>query len=159
MKLSLLPKMVISNFVGFALVAYLYLTGVLVPAFTSDESHMALIIAGTLLLGILANFWFAYKLTYNKARIHPEVFRIKFEFVQDIGNYLVTLGLIGTAIGLLIAVRGIDWASLASAEGISSLGAGMTTLTYNTILGGAAWIWHSINTRAINTRIELMNYE
>ncbi len=79
----------------------------------------------------------------------------KISVVKQIANILVFLGLIGTVIGFIIALSGID-AKAASDTGnvagmIGKLIAGMSVALYTTLLGAILNLWLTINYRLLTT--------
>lgn len=150
----LISKLVLLNFGIACGLFYLYNIGVLIPAFTADASGIPFAILGLFLVGLISIFRFASNIVMDN--IH-----VKFEFVRDIGEYLVTLGLIGTCMGLLALFNGVDLSLLGNPEGLSTVGKslknGISVLSYNTIIAALAWIAHSVNARMVLTQIDLNN--
>ena len=70
-------------------------------------------------------------------------------FVRSIAGSLVLLGLIGTVIGFIIALSGVDPAGVSDIKAIapmvSTLIAGMSTALYTTLVGSVLNIWLMIN--------------
>jgi hypothetical protein len=87
--------------------------------------------------------------------------------VRHLANSLVFLGLIGTVIGFIIALSGVDPAKVGDAENIapmvSALIQGMSTALVTTLVGGVLNIWIMANyqmlatgtARLINAIVEL----
>ena len=75
--------------------------------------------------------------------------------VRQIANSLVFLGLIGTVIGFIIALSGVDPTSVSQVEKIapmvSILISGMSVALYTTLLGAVLNLWLSINQRILTT--------
>ncbi len=148
----LIAKLTVWNFALACLTFFLYKVGVLLPAFLDDSSHVSYLIASTFLFGLASIFYFAWNLTMDDIKI-------KFQYVGDIGSYLVTLGLIGTSIGILHMVQGVDLSALGDPEKMGAMGeamsGGLKTLSYCTILGASSLLWHVVNYRIVLTQIEL----
>ena len=91
----------------------------------------------------------------------------KITLVRHLGNSLVFLGLIGTVIGFIMALSGVDPTKVADAENIapmvSALISGMSTALVTTLVGGVLNIWIMANyqmlatgtARLINAVVEL----
>ena len=75
--------------------------------------------------------------------------------VRHIANALVFLGLIGTVIGFIIALSGVDPESAAKAENVTAMVAtligGMSVALYTTLVGGVLYIWLIVNHRILTT--------
>ena len=75
--------------------------------------------------------------------------------VRHIANSLVFLGLIGTVIGFIIALSGVDPAAATDVENvatmISTLIKGMSVAMYTTLIGSVLYIWLIINYRILVT--------
>jgi hypothetical protein len=69
--------------------------------------------------------------------------------VRHIANMLVLLGLIGTVLGFIIALSGVDPARVADVEAIapmvSTLISGMSTALYTTLVGAILNVWLTAN--------------
>jgi len=70
-------------------------------------------------------------------------------YVRGIAGGLVLLGLIGTVIGFIIALSGVDPAGVSDVKSVapmvSTLIAGMSTALYTTLVGSVLNIWLTIN--------------
>jgi hypothetical protein len=75
--------------------------------------------------------------------------------VRHIANALVFLGLIGTVIGFIIALSGIDPESASKAENVAAMVAtligGMSVALYTTLIGAVLYIWLSVAYRILVT--------
>lgn len=80
---------------------------------------------------------------------------LKTEWLDNIGQWLVGLGLLGTVIGFSIALSGIDQGAVADASGaqgaVAQLMNGMKVALNTTLLGASLAIWHEINMRMLRT--------
>lgn len=69
--------------------------------------------------------------------------------VRQVANSLVLLGLIGTVIGFIIALSGVDPSSVSDVQAVSpmvaELVAGMSVALYTTLVGAALHLWLTIN--------------
>lgn len=81
----------------------------------------------------------------------------RIQIVRNIANMLVFLGLIGTVIGFIIALSGVDEQAVSEADSVASMVAtlirGMSVALYTTLLGAVLNVWLSINYRMLSTGI------
>ena len=75
--------------------------------------------------------------------------------VRQIANALVFLGLIGTVIGFIIALSGVDPESASKAENVAAMVAtligGMSVALYTTLIGAVLYIWLTVAYRILVT--------
>lgn len=75
--------------------------------------------------------------------------------VRHIANALVVLGLIGTVIGFIIALSGVDPASASNADSVAAMVAtlisGMSVALYTTLVGAVLHVWLIVNYRILTT--------
>ncbi|MGI9386314.1 MAG: MotA/TolQ/ExbB proton channel family protein [Methyloligellaceae bacterium] len=75
--------------------------------------------------------------------------------VRQIANSLVFLGLIGTVIGFIIALSGVDPQATAQADNVaamvSTLIRGMSVALYTTLVGAVLNVWLTVNHRILAT--------
>jgi small-conductance mechanosensitive channel len=75
--------------------------------------------------------------------------------VRQVANSLVFLGLIGTVIGFIIALSGVDAKTVSDVNSISTmvgtLISGMSLALYTTLLGAVLNVWLNINHRILAT--------
>ncbi len=91
--------------------------------------------------------------------IHAGALRLKLTDrivgVRHVANSLIFLGLIGTVIGFIIALSGIDPAAAAEVENIksmvSSLINGMSVAMYTTLVGAVLHVWLNVSHRILVT--------
>ncbi|MFQ5936344.1 MAG: MotA/TolQ/ExbB proton channel family protein [Acidiferrobacterales bacterium] len=73
--------------------------------------------------------------------------------VHHIANTLVFLGLVGTVIGFIVALSGVDPGSAATAENVAPMVAtlvrGMSIALYTTLIGAVLHVWLMINYRLL----------
>ncbi|MBC8339157.1 MAG: MotA/TolQ/ExbB proton channel family protein [Rhodospirillales bacterium] len=69
--------------------------------------------------------------------------------VRQIANSLVLLGLIGTVIGFIIALSGVDPQAASEVESVaamvSTLISGMSVAMNTTLVGAVLYVWLSVN--------------
>jgi len=75
--------------------------------------------------------------------------------VRHIANALIFLGLIGTVIGFIMALSGVDPESAANAENVAAMVAtligGMSVALYTTLIGAVLYIWLTVAYRILVT--------
>lgn len=75
--------------------------------------------------------------------------------VRDVANLLVFLGLIGTVIGFIISLSGVDAQAVSRADSVASMVAtliqGMSVALYTTLLGAVLNVWLNVNYRILAT--------
>ena len=75
--------------------------------------------------------------------------------VRHIANALIFLGLIGTVIGFIVALSGVDPAAASEVENVkamvSTLINGMSVALYTTLVGAVFYVWLIINYRLLVT--------
>ena len=80
---------------------------------------------------------------------------IKIAHIHEGAGWLAYLGLIGTVVGFIIALSGVDLGALATAQGVQAmipdLMAGMKVALYTTLSGSFFGIWTEINYRMLHT--------
>ena len=84
----------------------------------------------------------------------------RLNFISDYGNILVMLGLLGTVLGFIIALGGVNPDTVADTAGIrpmvAQLVSGMSLALYTTLVGGWLYIWHLMNSRIVKTGSALL---
>ncbi len=91
--------------------------------------------------------------------VHAGALRLKLSNrianVRHIANSLVFLGLIGTVIGFIIALSGVDPAAITDVENVapmvSTMVGGMALALYTTLVGAVLYVWLIINYRILVT--------
>jgi hypothetical protein len=73
--------------------------------------------------------------------------------VRHLSNGLIFLGLVGTVIGFIVALSGVDPAKASQVENITAMVAtlvsGMSVALYTTLVGAVFYIWLAINYRLL----------
>lgn len=82
--------------------------------------------------------------------------------VRHIASSLVLLGLIGTVIGFIVALSGVDPAASATTDSVAPMVAmlikGMSIALYTTLIGAVLNVWLTLNHRLLSSgAIELFN--
>jgi hypothetical protein len=84
----------------------------------------------------------------------------KIKHIHDGSGWLAYLGLIGTVVGFVIAISGIDLGALSTAQGVQAmvpeLMRGMGVALYTTLAGAFFGLWTEINYRMLATATECL---
>lgn len=164
----LIYRLLVVNFCGACLVAWATVQGYTMEIIREDTSYISLVIIGLFLAGLYTVSTRAYKVSKNlnalKAGQSIDVNSVKFlakgEHVNDISNWLVTLGLLGTVIGFIMALASMDQGQMATAAGVqASIGqlvGGMKVAIYTTLVGAFFGLWLDVNRRILATATVLM---
>jgi len=77
------------------------------------------------------------------------------QIVRNVANLLVFLGLIGTVIGFIISLSGVEPQSVSQSEKVAGMVAtliqGMSIALYTTLLGAVLNVWLNINYRILSS--------
>ena len=121
------PRWWVAHIVLAALVFAAWQAGLLMRAWAADQTYLTVAIAGLWLLGIAASG------------------RRDWRAVAWLAARCFQVGLIGTVVGFIIALSGVDPARAddlnATKEMVAILIAGMSTALYTTLLGALANLW------------------
>ncbi len=162
----LLYRFILANTLLAALAAALAWSGHLLPVFEQDQSRITLAIAALFLVGwgwtlkqliaVSCCLNRAKQLGYRPATpAESDKALLKLEWLDELSEWLVALGLLGTVIGFAMAISDIDQTSVTQAAGardaVAALIAGMRVALNTTLLGAALAIWHQVNLRMLKT--------
>ena len=79
----------------------------------------------------------------------------RIQIIRQIASLLVFLGLIGTVIGFIIALSGVDPQTVSRADSVATMVAqlirGMSVALYTTLLGAVLNVWLTVNHRILAT--------
>lgn len=161
----LMYRIVLTNGIAFISCIWAYYAGYLLKVFERDVSHISLGIVFLFLVGLISVFFRAYRLTVAKNEFDAglpvdktKAYKMpaKNLHIYKIAEYLVTLGLIGNALGFFIALEN---AGTGDPQQIAaSLLAGMSVAFGSTLVGSITgllmWINFSMIETATSTYIE-----
>ena len=163
LKNLLLYRLAILNLAGFAFAAWAWQLGYVEAVYAGDESRITLMITALFVVG-LASAWVRARKIARLLNLSKENRALvvrgtklleKAAHLDDIVNWLVTLGLLGTVIGFAMALSGVDSASLASPAGVQKVAgqlmAGMRIAINTTIVGAVFGLWLDVNRRMVRT--------
>lgn len=166
MRNLLLYRFILANTLFAALAAALAWSGHVLPVFETDQSRITLVIAALFLVGwgstlkqlILVSGALnrSKQIGYRAASpAEGDKALLKVEWLDEVSEWLVALGLLGTVIGFAMALSGVDQTSVTQAAGardaVAALMAGMRVALNTTLLGAALAIWHQVNLRMLKT--------
>lgn len=165
MKKLLLLKYILFNLVAASLLMVAWSEGLVGKVIAADQTYLSLIIFIVFLIG-----WFIC--TRKAIKINNEIDLISEEksgfenhegagsglrlqlfhriaVVKHLGGVLVLLGLIGTVLGFIIALSGVDPNAASDIEHIApmvtALISGMSTALYTTLVGSILNVWLMAN--------------
>lgn len=169
LKNLLLYRFGIVNAVLGGLLAFLASKGYVGTAVDSDPTGIILVIFALFVALLGSTFHRVVKtargLNAIKANKPPmdQPFRkrlTKIKHINDGASWLAYLGLIGTVVGFLIALQGIDLGALSTAQGVQAmvpkLMQGLGVALYTTLSGAFFGIWTEINYRMLHTATECL---
>lgn len=163
LKNLLLYRFGIFNGLATALFGYLASKGYVAMAVAGDPSGITLVITCLFLILGGSTLWRTWKTAkelnalkegrtirqQGMKRVH------KIKHIHDGANWLAYLGLIGTIVGFIIALSGIDMGALSTAQGVQNmvptLMAGMSVALYTTLAGAFFGLWTEVNYRMLET--------
>lgn len=162
----LIYRYVLFNAVCATLTVWLYDQDLLLPLFAADSTHITHGIVAVFVVGWCALLrqvlHTAHQLNAQK-RMGPvpstqhecDKAMVKLEWLAEIPEFLVGLGLIGTVIGFSLALSGVDSAALYDVSGVQQsiqhLIAGMKVALNTTIAGSVLGVWHYVCWRLLHT--------
>ena len=167
----LIFRFMLVNALAIAGVVALSVHGILAPVFVNDPSRITWGIVGVF---VIAWLWTSKEIVVASiglnrsartgaqcaSRADADKDLGKIEWLADAQEYLVGLGLIGTVVGFIIALGGIDQNSIQNASGaqtaVAQLMQGMRVALNTTVLGASLALWHGVNLRMLQTA--LSNY-
>lgn len=164
----LIYRITIINLIGAVCVAYAYSRGWVTIVLDGDSTGIVYLTVGLFLVGMTSLYIRAIKTsaglnTLKKGKplsIGGTKFLEKMAHLDDIPNWLTLLGLLGTVIGIMISLSGVDLNGLATPEGtkkaIAVLMDGMRVAFCTTIVGSVLAFWFDINRRILKTASVLL---
>jgi hypothetical protein len=175
----LVLRFALLNVVGFALLGVAYMQGLVAKVIAADPTYLCVLIFLVFVggLGICARRVWQTSRDLNGLReqdsasspmpdLAPLLGRTaesranlaaatrmrlsyRIAIVRNIGNTLVLLGLIGTVLGFIVALSGVDPARAADIAAVgpmvSTLVSGMSTALYTTLVGAVLNVWLMAN--------------
>jgi len=166
MRNLLVYRFILANTLFAALAAALGWSGHLLPVFETDQSRITLAITALFLVGwgstlkqliaVSGCLNQSKQLGYRPASpAEGDKALLKVAWLDEVSEWLVALGLLGTVIGFAMALSGIDQTSLTQASGaqdaVAALMQGMRVALNTTLVGAALAIWHQVNLRMLKT--------
>lgn len=179
----LIARYAATNLIGLTLLGIAWRQGLVQRVWEADTSSLSVVIAFLFLWGAIVGGWRAWKLSeeldqvragqpsekwqaYSDAvrrgvdpRVAAESLRSKLlqrvAFAKQLSGTLVTLGLVGTVIGFIIALSGVEPGQVGDASSIGPMVAklieGMGVALYTTLVGACFGVWAAINHQLLST--------
>lgn len=154
-------RLCVYNFAGLCVLAWAWWCGYIGRLVAADGAHMTIVIAAVFAVGIAGTFRQAWRVARGDPVLTiPERHAAHRDaaWLHDLFAALFILGIIGNAIGFLMAFSGIDLSMLDNADGIRKAGAqllsGSGTAFGSTIAGLSLALWTSGNLRILATSID-----
>jgi len=156
----LLPRLFLFNAAGFVFLIWAWLQGWIQYLSDGDHTHIVWVCAGLFAVGLLSTF--ARALAINRLAhgqldfyVSDKVILEKNAHLDDIAQWLVTLGLIGTVVGVSMSMGTIDISKMDSAasiqKAVSALFSHMHVAFNVTITGAVLALWTDVNRRILRT--------
>ena len=163
---SLIFRFLLLNVLAFALLGAAVREGYIDKIIDADETRLSIAIFLVFLVGLGISSWRAWQInreidtlsrsaTSSEPAEKPSVGSLRLNLsqriaaVRHIANLLVLLGLIGTVLGFIIALSGVDPDSAGDVNSIapmvSVLIKGMSTALYTTLIGSVLNVWLTAN--------------
>lgn len=124
-------KYMILNATGFSVFLAAAVKGWALLPFVTDGTYLCDLIGVIFVMGL----WAAWQGNWER--------------VRWIGGVLVMMGLIGTVVGFVMALSGVNPAQVHNVGSISPMVAtllhGMSTALYTTLVGSVGYLWLSLN--------------
>lgn len=163
---SLLFRFLLLNLLAFALVGAAVREGYIEKIIDADQTRLSVAIFLVFMVGLCISGWRAWQInreidtlsqpdantgiteniTVGSLRLNLTQ---RIASVRHIANLLVLLGLIGTVLGFIIALSGVDPDSAGDVNSIapmvSVLIQGMSTALYTTLIGSVLNVWLTAN--------------
>jgi uncharacterized membrane protein YuzA (DUF378 family) len=165
----LIYRLIIVNAIATVLLGVAYYKGWVAIVLEGDSTNLVYAMVGLFAVFMLSLATKAAKVSahLNRTKTHPSgpkvnatKFLEKMAHLDDIPNWLVTLGLLGTVIGIMISISAIDKDAMLTADGVrasvAQLMNGMQVAFCTTIVGGVLALWCDINRRMLKTAAVLM---
>lgn len=164
----LIYRLLILNISAVAVMVWAGLQGYVREVIVGDTSRITVAIIVLFLIGMWSIGVRTWKVSTSLNRLKAgktvDADGIKFlakgEHIDDISSWLVTLGLLGTVVGFIMALASMDQSAMSTAQGvqqsIGQLVGGMKVAIYTTLAGGVFGLWLDINRRILKTATVLM---
>lgn len=163
---SLLFRFLLLNILAIALLGAAAWEGYVDKVVSADETRLSIAIFIVFVVGLIISFWRAWQINAEIDELSQPASSESFlptkslgslrlnltqriASVRHIANTLVLLGLIGTVLGFIIALSGVDPDSASDVNSIapmvSVLIQGMSTALYTTLIGSVLNVWLTAN--------------
>ena len=159
----LVYRLIVVNACAAAMLFWAWAQGHIQTVVLGDESNISYAIIALFLVGMFSIVARSYRVAKalntlkrgGAEKINPEKFVAKGDHIDEIATWLVTLGLIGTVVGFIIALSAMSGGNLTTAQGvqqmIGDMTAGMQVAIYTTLVGSVLGFWLEVNKRILKT--------
>jgi hypothetical protein len=159
----LVYRLIVVNACAAAMLFWAWAQGHIQTVILGDDTKITYAIIALFAAGMWSILARAYRVTLalntlkrgGTNRINPEKFVAKGDHIDEIATWLVTLGLIGTVVGFIIALSAMSGGNLVTAQGvqqmIGKMTAGMQVAIYTTLVGSVLGFWLEVNKRILKT--------
>lgn len=162
----LIYRIIIVNLLGVALLAFAWHKGWITALIEGDSTGISYVIAALFAVGMLSVFWRARKVSailnitkapggFSPRAINRAKFTARQSHIAAIASWLGLLGLIGTVVGIGIALNDVDPDAMSTAADmkrvIGTLIQGIRVALYTTIVGSVLGLWLGINYQILRT--------
>jgi hypothetical protein len=147
----MIARLVAVDIVAFALLGMAWHRGWVEVLWRADTTYLCAAIALVFAFGWGLSWWNAHRV--RGGYIYLKDFPHYVGTIRYIGGLLVMMGLIGTVVGFVIALSGVDPQKAGELSGISGMLAalieGMGVALYTTLAGAVLSIWLSVKHRIL----------
>lgn len=159
----LLYRMAIFNACGIAAAIWAWQQGYVADMFLNDRSYMTYVAVVLFAIGVASAFQRAFKVSAilnglkrgAKPKLNGTKILEKAVHLDVIGHLIVTVGLTGTAIGIVMMLHSFRAGSLTDpakvVETATMLSEGMGTAFRSTIVSAILWMVHIVNVQTLKT--------
>jgi hypothetical protein len=175
-KFQTTAQLLLINTIALCMVYLFWLNSWVSLAISADPTYIIFVITGILVWGLYLSFKRSYQLDHEidnldqtKADLgnHTQEsltmrFGNRLQFIQFLSSSAVMLGLIGTIIGFIIGLYGIDPNMIVNldtmVQSVVQILAGMSVAFYTTLVGCLVNIWLDFNIVVINQGLTRLFY-
>jgi len=174
---ALLLRYALLNILAFAALGVAYLEGYVQQVVDADQTYLSVVIFAAFFVGLMTSTWRAWQISQDIDTVKEALRKDSTSQMGDSetvpsshilsnapqgAQRMVLLGLIGTVLGFIIALSGVDPTGAsdvtAIAPMVSTLIQGMSTALYTTLIGSIFNVWLMANYQLLSGgTVELMS--
>lgn len=165
----LIYRFLVFNLLVFSFAGAAVWNGTATPIYATDASRITVLITALFAIGWAGTAYETWRIGrgLNDAKRNGPMagsgtdrdkVLAKLAWLDDIANWLVSLGLLGTVIGFWMALPDgtVSMDAKGAQSAVGGLMVGMRTALGTTILGAILAIWHEVNLRLLNTGVVVL---